>query len=111
VDGVRALEATEKAEYDLILMDVQMPNLNGIDSARLIRKKLGESCPPIYALTAEALEGDKQRFLGLGFDGYLSKPLHTRTLERRLKAIHPVAQLAEPQGSFKTRRRSPWSPV
>jgi hypothetical protein len=47
-----------------------MLNMNGIDSARLIREKLGAKCPSIIALTAEALEGDRERFLGLGFDGY-----------------------------------------
>jgi CheY-like chemotaxis protein len=80
-DGQLAVNAVDKVQYDLILMDIQMPNLNGIDAARKIRKKLGESCPLIFALTAEALEGDKQRFLGLGFDGYLSKPLQSHTLK------------------------------
>jgi signal transduction histidine kinase/DNA-binding response OmpR family regulator len=90
-DGQRALDATEKTQYDLILMDIQMPNMNGIDAARLIREKQGEECPSIFALTAEALEGDKQRFLGLGFDGYLSKPLQTQTLQETLLTISAVA--------------------
>ena len=77
------MNAVEKAEYDLILMDIQMPNMNGIDAARLIREKLGEASPLIFALTAEALEGDKQRFLDLGFDGYLSKPLQIQTTSRK----------------------------
>jgi CheY-like chemotaxis protein/nitrogen-specific signal transduction histidine kinase len=94
-DGQRALDAAEKTQYDLILMDIQMPNVNGIDAARLIREKQGNGCPSIFALTAEALEGDKQRFLGLGFDGYLSKPLQTQTLQQTLLAINPVPQLAE----------------
>jgi DNA-binding response OmpR family regulator len=47
--------------------------------------KAGYKCPSIFALTAEALEGDKQRFLGLGFDGYLSKPLQMHTLQEALK--------------------------
>ena len=68
-DGRRALNAIEKTAYYLILMDIQMPDMNGIDAARIIREKLGAKCPSIFALTAEALEGDKQRFLGLGFDG------------------------------------------
>jgi two-component system, sensor histidine kinase len=72
-DGRLAANAVEKVHYDLILMDIQMPNMNGIDAARKIREKLAELCPLIFALTAQALEGDKQRFLSLGFDGYLSK--------------------------------------
>jgi CheY-like chemotaxis protein len=94
-DGQLALDAVGKAQYDLILMDIQMPNMNGIDAARTIREKLGASCPPIFALTAEALEGDKQRFLDLGFDGYLSKPLQTGTLQKTLKTIKSRIRLAE----------------
>jgi CheY-like chemotaxis protein len=56
-DGQLALDAVGKAQYDLILMDIQMPNMNGIDAARTIREELGAWCPPIFALTAEALEG------------------------------------------------------
>jgi len=94
-DGQVALTAVEKTQYDLILMDIQMPNMGGIDAARLIRKKLGAKCPSIFALTAEALEGDKQRFLGLGFDGYLSKPLLTHTLQDTLRAVTSSTQLAK----------------
>jgi signal transduction histidine kinase/DNA-binding response OmpR family regulator len=94
-DGQLAVNAVEKVQYDLILMDIQMPNMNGVDAARKIREKLGESCPLIFALTAEALEGDKQRFLGLGFDGYLSKPLQSRTLQETLKEVHSNLRLAE----------------
>jgi CheY-like chemotaxis protein len=94
-DGQRALNVVEKAEYDLILMDIQMPNMNGIDAARIIREKLGAKCPAIFALTAEALEGDKQRFLDLGFDGYLSKPLQTHTLKDTLKTINSNSRFAK----------------
>ncbi len=95
LDGQLAIQAVENVPYDLILMDIQMPNMGGIDAARLIRKKLGAKCPSIFALTAEALEGDKQRFLGLGFDGYLSKPLQIHTLQDTLKTISSSAQLAK----------------
>jgi signal transduction histidine kinase/CheY-like chemotaxis protein len=94
-DGQLAVKAVEKVDYDLILMDIQMPNMNGIDAARKIREKLGQSCPLIFALTAEALEGDKQRFLNLGFDGYLSKPLQSRTLQETLKEVHSNIRFAE----------------
>ena len=89
-DGLRAVAAVEKAEYDLILMDIQMPNMNGIDAGRLIRERLRANCPSIFALTAEALEGDEQRFLHLGFDGYLSKPLQIQTIQEALRKIVPV---------------------
>jgi CheY-like chemotaxis protein len=90
MDGQQALDAAERTPYDLILMDIQMPNMNGIDAARLIREKQGEARPSIFALTAEALEGDKHRFLGLGFDGYLSKPLQTQMLQEALAGVDAV---------------------
>jgi signal transduction histidine kinase/DNA-binding response OmpR family regulator len=96
-DGQRALDAIKKAEYELILMDIQMPNMNGIDAARIVRDKLGAKCPAIFALTAEALEGDKQRFLDLGFDGYLSKPLQIQALKDALKTVNSGTRLAEGQ--------------
>ena len=78
-----------------MLMDIQMPDMNRDRCGyRPIREKLGVKCPSIFALTAEALEGDKQRFLGLGFDGYLSKPLQTHTLQDALKTIKPGSHLA-----------------
>jgi CheY-like chemotaxis protein len=69
-------------------MDIQMPSMNGIDAARIVREKLGVKCTFIFALTAEALEGDKERFLGLGFDGYLSKPLEPLALQDGLIAVN-----------------------
>ncbi len=86
-DGPQALKAAEKTPYDLILMDIQMPEMDRIEAARLVRKKLGANRPSIVALTAEALGGDKQRFLDLGFDGYLSKPLQFQPLQEMLKKV------------------------
>jgi CheY-like chemotaxis protein len=54
------------------------------------KKKLGASCPEIFALTAEALEGDKERFLAMGFNGYLSKPLSVHGLQTALNAVQPT---------------------
>ncbi len=88
-NGLRAVDAIGKTQYDLILMDIQMPEMNGIEAATLIREKLGTQCPAIFALTAEALEGDQKRFMSLGFDGYLSKPLQAHTLQNVLKTIKP----------------------
>jgi CheY-like chemotaxis protein len=90
-DGLQALKAAEEATYDLILMDIQMPHMTGTEAARLIREKLGATSPIIFALTADALEGDKQRFLDLGFDGYLSKPLQVQTLQETLITIKSSA--------------------
>jgi signal transduction histidine kinase/CheY-like chemotaxis protein/HPt (histidine-containing phosphotransfer) domain-containing protein len=95
--GQQALKAVEKKTFDLILMDIQMPDMNGIEATRRIREKLGAACPPVFALTAEALEGDKQRFLSLGFDGYLSKPLEAQTLQTMLKTVKASQQVTLPE--------------
>jgi len=89
VNGKRALEALDKAAYDLILMDIQMPEMNGIDATRIIRETFRDRRPIIVALTAEALEGDEERLLGLGFDAYLSKPLQAHKLQKVLESINP----------------------
>jgi PAS domain S-box-containing protein len=87
VNGLRAVEAAEKKAYDLILMDIQMPDMNGIEATKVIQERLGEKRPVIFALTAEALEGDEARFLAQGFDGYLSKPIQAAKLQAMLKTV------------------------
>jgi len=89
VNGKRALEALDKAAYDLILMDIQMPEMNGIDATRIIRETFRDHRPIIVALTAEALEGDEERLLGLGFDAYLAKPIQAHKLQKVLESIKP----------------------
>jgi CheY-like chemotaxis protein len=81
-DGVKALQALEKDSFDLILMDVQMPLMDGVETTAAIRKreKSNGTHIPIVAMTAHAMAGDRQRFLSLGMDGYVSKPIHSREL-------------------------------
>lgn len=76
-DGKKALEILNTENYDVILMDIQMPIMDGVEATRIIReneKKTGEHIP-IIALTAYALKGDREKFLNLGMDDYLSKPV------------------------------------
>jgi CheY-like chemotaxis protein len=93
VNGLRAIEAIEKTSYDVVLMDIQMPEMNGIDAVRIVREKLGDNCPTIFALTAEDLAGDSERFRSVGFDGYLRKPLQVNMLQSLLKTVKPHANL------------------
>jgi signal transduction histidine kinase/DNA-binding response OmpR family regulator len=88
-NGRLALEAATRSAYDLILMDIQMPEMDGVESSSRIRDQLGGNCPFIVALTAEALEGDRERFLAAGFGGYLSKPLQAKALQAMLKSVVP----------------------
>ena len=92
-NGVEAVNTAVHGRYDLILMDVQMPEMDGIEAGRQIREKLGVASPFIVALTADALEGDRERLIGLGFDDYLSKPLSPDGLQKLLRSV-PKAGIA-----------------
>jgi len=85
--GIKVLEKLKTSQYDLVLMDVQMPEMDGMTATAEIRKGLeGTKNPdiPIVALTANALKGEAEKCLAAGMDGYLTKPL---TLDRLREAI------------------------
>ena len=86
-NGMDCLVALKNGSFDLVLMDIQMPVLNGLEAVREIRKK-EQGTPrhqPVIALTAYALHGDRERFLSEGFDGYLSKPFRAKELVAAMK--------------------------
>ena len=83
-DGVEAVAAVARRDYDVVLMDVQMPELDGLAATRLIRGRSGPQ-PRIVALTANALPGDRETCLAAGMDGYLTKPLKRAELARALR--------------------------
>jgi CheY-like chemotaxis protein len=76
-DGLSAVEAWEESDYDFILMDVQMPVMDGLSATRMIREKESErgGHTIIIALTAYAMAGDRKRCLDAGMDEYMSKPI------------------------------------
>ena len=88
-DGVKALEALERDRFDVVLMDVQMPVMDGVEATAAIREKEKATGAhiPIVAMTAHAMAGDRQRFLDSGMDSYVSKPIH---LQELLDAIENV---------------------
>lgn len=82
-NGMEAVEAVDQDPYDLILMDRQMPVMDGLDATRQICRRYPDRAdrPRIIALTADAMEEDRERFLQAGADAYLSKPIRTKDLK------------------------------
>ncbi len=106
-DGHAALVALESTAFDLVLMDVQMPEVDGFEAvAELRRRERGKAGrrTPVVALTAYAMAGDRERCLAAGFDAYLSKPIRVAALSRTLArlteapAVFRVATLVESCG-------------
>jgi len=88
-NGKGCLELLTQSTFDLVLMDIQMPEMNGEEALCEIRKKELESGLhlPVIALTAYTMRGDKERFLAEGFDGYVSKPLIINDLLGEMKRV------------------------
>ena len=85
-NGIEALQALARQHYDVVLMDIQMPEMDGVEATRRIYQKYAESeRPRVIAMTAHALEGDRERYLGVGMDDYVSKPVRVDELVRALK--------------------------
>jgi two-component system, sensor histidine kinase and response regulator len=78
--GQQALEALEVSNYDLVLMDVQMPVLDGLEATRIIRRDARWHALPIIGLTAHAMAGDRERCLEAGMNDYLAKPVRPPAL-------------------------------
>jgi CheY-like chemotaxis protein len=98
-DGQQVLNALERDRFDLVLMDLQMPEMDGLEATRAIRGAEGDSGRhlPIIALTAHALKGDRERCLAAGMDGYVSKPVQTSELLAAIEALAPQRRAPEPE--------------
>jgi signal transduction histidine kinase/CheY-like chemotaxis protein len=95
-NGVEVLEALERQTYDVILMDVQMPEMDGEEAARRIQQEWSPSKrPSIIAMTANALSGDRERYLAAGMDDYISKPVRIKNLATALAGCNPVQSVPE----------------
>ncbi len=87
-NGREAVDRFETAAFDLILMDVQMPEMDGLEATRTIRgMETGDARIPIFAMTAHAMRGDREKCLEAGMDGYLSKPIQAQLLYSTVEGV------------------------
>jgi len=87
-NGQEALKKVKTNDYDIIFMDLQMPQMDGLEATKKVRGLLGDKKKTsIIAITANALEGDEKKCLDAGMDGYLSKPFEIKDIENLLEKI------------------------
>ncbi|MEM6914899.1 MAG: ATP-binding protein, partial [Pseudomonadota bacterium] len=83
LDGAAAVEAALEGDFDVVLMDVSMPNLDGLEATRILRQR--GYTTPIVAMTAHALKGDRDRAFQIGFSGYITKPVRPKAIRAELE--------------------------
>jgi two-component system cell cycle response regulator DivK len=83
--GRQGVKLAVEHRPDLVLMDIQLPDIDGVEALRRLRADERTAPVPVLALTAQAMEGDRERFLAAGFDGYLSKPVNIADLMATVK--------------------------
>jgi CheY-like chemotaxis protein/HPt (histidine-containing phosphotransfer) domain-containing protein len=99
--GVEVIHSVKSQPYDVILMDIQMPEMDGLEATRQIRRELPKhQQPQIIAMTANALQGDREMCLAAGMDDYLSKPIRMEALVTALSKSWPLAVSKNPQESI-----------
>lgn len=88
VNGSKALNILQEKEYDVVFMDIHMPEMDGVNATKAIHKHLPKAkLPFIIAMTASALEGDRERFIQAGMDDYMSKPIQFESIYRALRHV------------------------
>jgi PAS domain S-box-containing protein len=83
-NGLEVLQALERQPYDIILMDIQMPEMDGLEAAKAVHERWQKEAPHIIAVTAHALDGDRERCLAAGMDDYIAKPMKIEELMEAL---------------------------
>jgi two-component system, cell cycle response regulator DivK len=101
-NGEEALRLLQEAKPDILLLDLGMPILDGYGTVRQIRQNPCFAALPVLAVTAYAMQGDKERILSSGFDGYLSKPINPTLLFQELDRLLPETARSERAGAAGT---------
>ncbi|MBZ5570360.1 MAG: response regulator [Acidobacteriia bacterium] len=94
-DGEEALRAIEETQPDILLLDLGMPVLDGFATVRRIRENPALAPLPVLAVTAYAMQGDRERIVAAGFDGYLSKPINASKLFQEMERLLARRQSAK----------------
>ena len=95
-NGLETLDALQRQPYDVVLMDVQMPEMDGLEASRRIQEWPAERRPRIIAMTASAMQGDREMCVAVGMDDYVSKPIRTEELAAALSRCQPLTATIEP---------------
>jgi CheY-like chemotaxis protein len=99
-NGLEALAALQRQPYDVVLMDVQMPEMDGLEAARRIKQTWSAAQRPrIIAMTANAMQGDREKCLDAGMDDYITKPIRVEALVEALNQTQPLCSQDLPQES------------
>jgi len=89
-NGIEAIESLERQTYDVVLMDVQMPEMDGLEaSRRIVARWAAPERPRIVAMTANAMQGDREECLAAGMDDYITKPIRVDHLVEALRRVRP----------------------
>jgi PAS domain S-box-containing protein len=100
-NGQEAIDALFRQPYDVVLMDGQMPEMDGIEATRQIRRQISaDRQPHIIAMTADALQGDRERYLAVGMNDYISKPIRLEDLVRALTHTMPALEVSQPAAAL-----------
>jgi CheY-like chemotaxis protein len=91
-NGLEAIRMTENELYDFILMDIGLPGMDGIETTKIIKNKIKYKDVPIIALTAYAMQGDKDRIISAGLDDYISKPIDVHDLIKRVEKYKSLSE-------------------
>lgn len=95
-EGQEALEALKKSAPDIVFLDISLPGMDGVEVLQQIRSNDALRDLPVFAVTAHAMMGDRERFLNAGFDGYISKPIDLLQITQAIEKPRRAAAKATP---------------